>query len=624
MNRNASKAMTDFVEGKPIVEETGCREMYDRLSVAIYATNAEGFVTYFNPAAARLAGRTPVIGADRCRVTWKTFLPDGSPLANEECPKTETPAGDERRSGVPYIAERPDGTRFWFADYPVVLREADGRVAGHIHVLIDTTESRSAEIDANARFNAVVEATPECVQVVAPDGTLLFVNSRGARMMEAASAEDVTGGSVYSVIAPEHRDRFREMNERVCRGQRAGLEFDIVGLQGTRRHMETHAVPLCQTGEATLQLALTRDITMRTEAERSGLLLAAIVDSSDDAIISKSLDSIITSWNKSAERLFGYTSAEVVGKSITILIPQDRLQEEPQIIARLRRGERVDHFETKRRRKDGTLLDISLTISPVKDKAGNIIGASKIARDITERKMAEIRQQRVEDELRRVNADLEQFAYSASHDLQEPVRSVNIYSELLELDYGDLLGGEALEYLKHLRTGASRMETLVRDLLSYTQVTKYDSAAEPSPAQDAFAATIANLAGLISETRAQVTSDPLPVLPVHRAHLQQLFQNLIGNAIKYRSPGRVPIVHVNAARSGEQWLFSVSDNGIGIEPEYKENIFGLFKRLHTSDEYPGTGLGLAICQRIVGRYGGRIWVESEPGQGSTFRFTLPV
>src|SRR5579862_2332254 len=170
---------------------------------------------------------------------------------------------------------------------------------------------------------------------------------------------------------------------------------------------------------ASSHLAITRDITEPKGAERAALLLGAIVDSSDDAIISKNLDGIITSWNKSAERLFGYTAAETIGQSITMLIPPDRLQEEPEIISRLKRGERVDHFETVRRRKDGTLIDLSLTISPVKDRHGNIIGASKIARDITERKQAEAEQKRIEDDLRRANHDLEQFAFSASHDLQE-------------------------------------------------------------------------------------------------------------------------------------------------------------------------------------------------------------
>jgi light-regulated signal transduction histidine kinase (bacteriophytochrome) len=232
-------------------------------------------------------------------------------------------------------------------------------------------------------------------------------------------------------------------------------------------------------------------------------------------------------------------------------------------------------------------------------------------------------QKQVQEQLRRANADLEQFAFSASHDLQEPLRSVKIYSELLAGRLGDTLNEEARMFLSYMRSGATRMEMLVRDLLTYTQVTKFEASRETADANEALNSAIANLATAISESSADISADPLPLLPVHGMHLQQVFQNLIGNAIKYRSPERSPTVHIAAERRNERWLFTVTDNGIGIDPKYKENIFGLFKRLHANDEYSGTGIGLAICLRIVDRYHGRIWVESEPGRGSAFHFDLP-
>jgi PAS domain S-box-containing protein len=592
------------------------REMMEALPVAIYTTDAEGRLTYFNPAAVKLSGRVPELGTDHWCITWKIFLPDGTPLPHDQCPMAIALKGGEVASGIECIAERPDGSRFWFTPYPAVLRDTEGRISGGINLLVDITDRKNAEIQAHEQFRAIVETTPECVKVVARDGTLLFMNPPGLRMVGASSAAEVTGENVYDLIAPEDRDRFREFNERICQGDKASLEFDIVGLQGIRCHMETHAAPLRHVDGTIVQLAITRDVTDRKHAERAALLLSAIVDSSDDAIISKNLNGVITSWNKSAERIFGYTAAEAIGQSVTILIPVDRLDEEPNILARLRNGERVDHFETVRRRKDGTLLDISLTISPVRNVHGTIIGASKIARDISERK-------RAEDELRRTNQDLEQFAFSASHDLQEPLRGIKIYSELFTKMYSDRLDNQALEFLGYMRSGAKRLEMLVRDLLSYTQLTKFEKSLEPCDAAEALTLALANLAGLIEETGAQVTSGPLPTLRVHGTHLQQLFQNLIGNAIKYRQPDQPPVVHVTAERQEGGWIFAVSDNGIGIAPEYRENIFGLFKRLHNNDEYSGTGIGLAICKRIVDRYQGRIWVESEPGFGSVFRFTLP-
>jgi light-regulated signal transduction histidine kinase (bacteriophytochrome) len=237
--------------------------------------------------------------------------------------------------------------------------------------------------------------------------------------------------------------------------------------------------------------------------------------------------------------------------------------------------------------------------------------------DITERK-------RIETELRRANQDLEQFAYSASHDLQEPLRSVTIFSELLSGRYGDKLDGQALEFLGNIREGARRMEMLVRDLLTYTQAATIEEEPGQADANIIIQVAIANLAGTIAESGATMDFDPLPSVRVHAIQLQQVFQNLIGNAIKYHRPGVPPVVHATARRQDGTWLFSITDNGIGIEPQFQERIFGLFKRLHTGDEYSGTGIGLALCQRIMERNHGRIWVESEPGRGSTFYFTLPA
>jgi PAS domain S-box-containing protein len=488
---------TAAVLGKGL--EPDGREILDILPVAIYITDAEGRLTYFNAAAAKLSGRTPELGMDQWCVTWKLFWPDGTPMPHDECPMAIALKGGEIVEGVEAVAERPDGTRFWFTPYPVVFRDGRGRITGGLNMLVDITA--------------------------------------------------------------------RKLTER--------------------------------------------------EAQRSSLLLGAIVDSSDDAIISKDLNGTITSWNESAERLFGYAAEEIIGKPVTMLIPPDRLDEEPQIIARLKSGERVDHFETIRRKKDGTLLDISLTISPVRDGDGRIVGASKIARDITER-------QRIQAEIRRVNEDLQQFAFSASHDLQEPLRSIKIYSELLTHDYAGKLDGEGLQFLEYLQAGATRMENLVADLLAYTQVSKNENEAEIVDANATLGTVIENLSGAIAASNPRITSDPLPKVAMRGSHLQSLFQNLIGNAIKYRSPERALSIHICAERQGVEWTFAVSDNGIGIAPQYKEKVFGLFQRLHTSAEYSGTGIGLAICQRIVAQYHGRIWVESELGGGSSFRFTIPA
>jgi light-regulated signal transduction histidine kinase (bacteriophytochrome) len=283
----------------------------------------------------------------------------------------------------------------------------------------------------------------------------------------------------------------------------------------------------------------------------------------------------------------------------------------------------VEHFETKRKRKDGTLLDISLTISPVRDPQGKVIGASKIARDISDQVRNQEALRIANENLRQANADLEQFAYSASHDLQEPLRMVSAYSDMLRRKYGSKLDKKAHEYLGYITEGSSRMEILLRDLRAFTHASIAQPG--PAPATDANAALRNSLKSLkvtIEASGAQITSGELPSVRLHEFQLEQLFLNIIGNAIRYRSEA-APRIRIDASREGDKWKFSIQDNGIGIAAEYKEHIFGMFKRLYSASEYPGTGMGLAICQRIVTRAGGRIWVESEPGRGSTFIFTLP-
>jgi len=254
---------------------------------------------------------------------------------------------------------------------------------------------------------------------------------------------------------------------------------------------------------------------------------------------------------------------------------------------------------------------------------GEIIGASKIARDITEQEQNEEALRRANESLRRSNADLEHFAYSASHDLQEPLRMIAVYSEMVMKRFCGRLGADGDEYLRYIVDGALRMEQLLRDLRMFTHASTgtFEQVA-PIDANDSLRRTLDGLRASIEAAGAEIASDKLPFVALHEFQLGQLFQNLIGNALRYRGAAP-PRIHVSAEPYGEGWKFCVRDNGIGIEPEYKEQIFGVFKRLHGSAEYPGTGMGLAICQRIVERVGGQLWVESTPGRGSSFFFTLP-
>jgi signal transduction histidine kinase len=260
----------------------------------------------------------------------------------------------------------------------------------------------------------------------------------------------------------------------------------------------------------------------------------------------------------------------------------------------------------------------------VKERTAELTRANEqLQREITERKRAEEMLEEQAQELARSNAELEQFAYVASHDLQEPLRMVTSHLQLLEQRYKGKLNANADEFIAYAVDGATRMQMTIEDLLAYSRVGMWDVDFEPTDCEAVLDRTLANLQVAIEESGAVVTHDPLPTVMADDLQLSQVFQNLIGNAIKFRDE-EPPRVHVSAQPEGDEWVFSVCDNGIGIDPEDADCIFEVFQRLHTWAEYPGTGIGLAICKKIVERHGGRIWVESQPGKGSTFYFTIPM
>lgn len=359
------------------------------------------------------------------------------------------------------------------------------------------------------------------------------------------------------------------------------------------------------------------------------LRLASIVESTHDAIIGETLEGEVTSWNNGAEQMFGYSPQESIGQHMTFLYPPDRIPEHPVIVEKLQRGIPIKNFETIRRRKDGQEIPVSLTISPIIDRWGNAIGASKILRDISQQKKLEnllaIQNLTLAGHaasLKQSNEDLEQFAYIASHDLQEPLRTIHGFTQLLSERYKEQLDKQGQEFIGFVTDGANRMQTLIQDLLKYSRIQAQEVNPVPVNAEEVLNEILKHLRMAIEDKQTSITHDPLPIIQTDRSHFQHLLQNLITNAMKFHGP-KPPHIHVSAEERSDGWIFSVQDNGIGIGSEYFERIFLPFKRLHTREEYQGTGIGLAICKKIVERRGGRIWVESEAGRGSKFSFTLP-
>jgi PAS domain S-box-containing protein len=354
----------------------------------------------------------------------------------------------------------------------------------------------------------------------------------------------------------------------------------------------------------------------------------SLLEAAPDAMIISSGEGHINLVNSQAEAMFGHPRRELIGKSIRALVPEWHSLLAPA----------GSHVELPARRKDGSEFPAEVSLSPLQTDEGLLLTSA--IRDVTERKRVheEIRElntgleHRVAERttelvasneaLRRSNDDLNQFAYAASHDLQEPLRLVALYSQMLQRKYTEQLDEQAGQYIRFIVDGAQRMELLLKDLLAYSQVGSFgEGPAGMVSCADVMRQVLLNLYAAVEQSKASVTWNGLPTIEAHEIRLIQLFQNLVSNAIKYRR-SEAPRVLVNARRRSGEWLFSVEDNGIGIKPEYVQHVFGIFKRLH-GNSYPGTGIGLAICQRIVENYGGRIWAESTPGEGSRFCFTLP-
>ena len=363
-------------------------------------------------------------------------------------------------------------------------------------------------------------------------------------------------------------------------------------------------------------------------AERSRLEAArfrTLLEASPEAMIVSDQRGEIAIVNSRAQEVFGYTREELLGRPIEILLPE-RL-----------RGAHLGHREAYYAkpvnrsmgagrdlvglRKDGAEFPIEVSLGPVETDLGVVV--STVIVDITARKAAERELEEQREALSRSNAELEQFAYVASHDLQEPLRMVTSYVQLLAQRYQGKLDSDADDFIKFAVDGATRMKTLINDLLAYARVGSRGKALERVELAQVLEQALSNLAMAVQESCAQVTCDRLPVVTGDPLQLVELLQNLIGNALKFRRDS-TPQVHIGAERRDSEWIVSVRDNGIGIDPQFRERIFVIFQRLHGREEYPGTGIGLAICKKIATRHGGRIWADSEPGHGATFSFTIPA
>jgi PAS domain S-box-containing protein len=491
----------------------------------------------------------------------------------------------------------------------------------------DVTERKKAEkaLKLASTYNrSLIEASIDPFVTIGPDGKITDVNT---------STEIVTGYSRKGLIGTDFSDYFTEP-EKARKGYQQVFQEGLVRDYPLEiRNKNGHTMPVLynasvyrdESGKVIGIFAAARDITERKKAEEalrlSNIYNRSLIETSLDPHVTIGPDGKITDVNRATELVTGYSRNELIGTDFSgyFTEPEKAREGYKQVF---REGLVLD-YELEIHHRDGDVTPVLYNASIYRNESGEVIGIFAAARDITERKKAERLLNSKLEELARSNAELEQFAYISSHDLQEPLRMIASYLQLLQRKYQGRLDEKADKYIYFAVDGASRMQNLINDLLEFSRVTTKAREFEPTDCKSLLDQVVSDLEVSIKENEARISYGTLPVVMADSMQLAQVFQNLISNAIKFRSE-KVPEIKISAEKKEDEWLFSIQDNGIGIDPRFSERIFEVFKRLHKKEEYPGTGIGLSICKKIVERHGGNICVESESGKGSIFYFNLPV
>jgi PAS domain S-box-containing protein len=581
--------------------------------------------------------------------TQQRQFPTFNGLVNQKIAFGETVMGrrrteglDASHGGAPVGRVQEEDPRF------LVLHEADSRrrlaqtktvlILGSILGLLIAVEgwrvrsdssgdglAEEALRDSEEKYRMLLDEVQDyAIFMLDPQGMVVSWNA-GAERIKGYRADEIIGRN-FSCFFPSE-DIKQARPEEVLRMTVTSGRHEYQGMRvrkdGSRFLASIIFTALRDpTGKLRGFSEISRDLS---ESKESGAKYRGLLEAAPDAMVVVNQGGEIVLLNLQAEKQFGYHRDELVGQHVKNIIPEgfaerllaDGLRSvEDALAQQIGTG-----IELTGRRKNGSDFPIEIMLSPLESTEGTLVTAA--IRDITERKKSEEHLVKTVGELKRSNDELQQFAYVASHDLQEPLRMVASYTQLLAKRYKGRLDSDADEFIAYAVDGSNRMQALIQDLLVYSRAGTKGKALCEIFGEDALKEALTNLHAMIEESGAVVTHDSLPAITTDGTQLVQIFQNLVGNAIKYRG-AEVPHVHVSATKNGDkEWVFSVRDNGLGIDPQYFEKIFILFQRLHGRQEFKGTGIGLAICKKMLERLGGRIWVESQPEEGSTFYFALP-
>ena len=536
-------------------------------------------------------------------------------------------------TGIELIGRRKDGSQFPIEIMLSPLESQEGILV--TAAIRDISVRKAADThlaQMEGRYRGLLEAAPDAMVVVNVSGEIVLLNVQAEKQF-GYSRDELIGQQVKNIIPEGFAERLiadgtRTAAEALAQQIGTGIELIARRKDGTEFPIEIMLSPL-ESAEGILVTAAIRDISVRKDAETHLAQMEGryrgLLEAAPDAMVVVNPGGEIVLLNVQAEKQFGYSRDELVGQQVKNIIPEgfaERLIADGTRSAAQALAQQIGTgIEIIARRKDGTEFPIEIMLSPLESAEGVLVTAA--IRNITERKKSEEHLVKTVGELKRSNDELQQFAYVSSHDLQEPLRMVTSYTQLLAGRYKGRLDSDADEFIAFAVDGCNRMQGLIKDLLAYSRAGTNGKVLREVSAENALKEALANLRATIDQSSAVVTHDALPAIRTDEMQLTQVFQNLVGNAIKYHGT-EVPRVHVSATKNGgNEWTFSVRDNGLGIDPQYFDRIFILFQRLHGRDEFEGTGIGLAICKKILERLGGRIWVESQPEKGSTFYFALP-